>query len=476
VKIRTRLTLFYTITFAFIMIVFSGLIYLGMRIILFNEIDNSLNRHADTIAQSYPGTLSIFQSLDWSDRIPAQSLPMSIEILSSNGEVLYRSEAAKSINLHLMSSRIKTTFRFMNYKIEQIREVITTKEPVDGSRHFRVLMKKFYYKDAFVGWIQVVQPVDHIVRQLGALKRVLFTALFICLIIVSVSGYILSKSSLKPMQAIIVAANRISHSNLSERIKPLENKDEIQDLADTLNSLFDRLDNAFQSQKQFISDAAHELRTPLAILRTGIESEIGNKNIDTHLRDMLLQNLDTISRLSSLVEKLLLLSRLENARIEERRIPADIGEMLSKAGEDIGMMADEKEQVLEIRSEEGLLVNADADLLYQAVFNILTNAVKYTPVNGRVKAEAKKMNGHIKIEVCDNGIGINQKDLKLVFNRFYRADRSRGKEKGYGLGLAITRQIILLHKGTIDINSVEGKGTTITVLLPKIDTRGEVTS
>lgn len=468
-KIRTRLTLFYAITFTFIIFLFSTLIYLGMRFILFNEIDRNLDSTADAVVKAYPEASPLYQQFDLAQSFADNQVPMGIEIVRSNGEVIYRSEAAKRINLNIVSSRVRTTFRFMNYKIEQVRELIITREPVNGAKHFRVLMKRFYFKENFIGWVQVIQPVDHIVRQLGTLKNVLLIALLVSLLIILLAGYFLSKSSLRPIQQIIASANKISHSNLSERIRMLENKDELQELANTLNNLFDRLDNAFQSQKQFISDAAHELRTPLAILRTGIEAEINNETVSEENRNKLIQNLDTVSRLSSLVEKLLLLSRLENARIEERRVPTDIGEMLSKAAEDIGMMAEEKNQQLVIETVPELLVNADPDLLYQALFNILTNAVKYTPHDGKVTATARASGTTVEIQICDNGIGINEEEQKLIFNRFYRADKSRGKEKGYGLGLAITRQIILLHKGRILLHSAENKGTTVSVILPQIE-------
>ncbi len=466
-KIRTRLTLFYGLTFTTIILIFSALSYWGMRLILFNEIDSNLNLQADSVIQAFPDALSMFQNLDGQFNAGDNAKPFGIEVLRADGKIVYRSEVAKSVNLDLVSSRIQTTFRFMNYKIEQVRETVTTKHPVNGAQSFRVLMKKFYYKDNFVGWIQVLQPVDNIKRQLLILKKVLLTTLLFCIIMIIISGYVLSKSSLRPIQGIIAAANRISHSNLSERIKPLENKDEIWDLAETLNSLFDRLENAFHTQKQFISDAAHELRTPLAILRTGIETEINNEKLDENLREKLLQNLETISRLSSLVEKLLLLSRLENARVESKQVVLDVGEMLAKAGEDISIMTDDKAQTLDIRSEPGLRVLVDPDLLYQAMFNLMTNAVKYTPKNGQVKVEAKSLEKNIQVEVSDNGIGIDEHDLKNIFKRFYRADRSRGMEKGYGLGLAITKQIVLMHKGSIDVKSKAGEGTTITVLLPK---------
>ena len=464
-KIRTRLTLFYTLVTLLILLSFSFFLYLSMRFLIFQEIDQNLSLAADNIAASSK-QLALFNSID--DRLAGlkKNTDFGFEVLGPDGSVLFRGGITNSVRHDPALLTTRKTVRFVNYMIETVQQNVRVKNPEEGGRVYRVLSKKFFYRDRFIGWIQVAQPIDRVAGQLKLLTRSLLTFIAIFIVIISLTGYLLAKESLAPIHSIISAADRISNDNLSERIKPPASMDELSNLIATLNRLFERLETSFRTQKQFISDAAHELKTPLAILRTGMETELNDDRVDDRVKERLIRDIDTISRLSTLVEKLLLLSRLENRKIEMKAEPIDLKSLLGQVVDTMSLLAEEKEQTLSLDLSEGVLTSGDPDLLYQAFFNILNNAIKYTPRQGHISVSIVPQSDSAVATVRDDGIGMSSEERGNVFNRFYRADNSRSLEKGYGLGLSITRWIVVLHKGAISLDAAVSGGTVVTVRLP----------
>jgi signal transduction histidine kinase len=464
-KIRTRLTFFYSGVTLLILLTFSFFLYLAMRIMIFQEIDQNLSMTADTISAS-SAQLALFNGID--DRLAGlkRNTEFGFEVLAADGSVLFRGGITNSVRHDPALLTTRKTVRFVNYKIETVRENIRLRKPSEAGRSFRVLSKKFFYKDRFIGWIQVAQPIDRVVGQLGLLTRALLVFIAVFTIIISLSGYFLAKESLAPIHSIIDSANRITDANLSERIRPPGSRDELSNLIDTLNRLFDRLEASFQTQKQFISDAAHELKTPLAILRSGMETELNDDGVDDRIKRRLSRDIDTLSRLSTLVEKLLLLSRLENRRVEMKAEALDLKLLVENVAETLALLAEEKGQVLTLDLADGVRTRGDRDLLYHAFSNILNNAIKYTPEGGHITASLGARGDLAVAVIRDDGIGMNLEELRNAFNRFYRADNSRSLEKGYGLGLSITRWIVVLHGGSIDLTPGPSGGITATISLP----------
>ena len=199
-----------------------------------------------------------------------------------------------------------------------------------------------------------------------------------------------------------------------------------------------------------------------------METELNDDTVDDRTKERLSRNIDTVSRLSTLVEKLLLLSRLENRRIEMKPEPVDLKILVEHVAETIGMLAEEKGQTLELDLTENVRTLGDRDLLYHAFFNLLNNAVKYTPDRGHITARLLRQDSRAVATVTDDGIGMTREELRNAFNRFYRADNSRSLEKGYGLGLSITRWIIVLHQGSIELETRPSGGTIATIRLPLV--------
>jgi len=437
-----------------------------MSFLLFNEIDKNLSITADRLLTQTQPNFSVFTSLEKSLKDLQANSEIGVNVLDPDGKMLYKSKIAKDQIISMPTLGTKKKFQFLNYKIETINENVRVSDPKVQHRYYRILVKKFFYKDIFLGWIQIFQPIDKVYFSLNILKKIILMGVPIVIVFISLIGYYLAHKSLTPIHSIAEAAVKISHNNLSERIFQPKSSDELSGLIGVLNESFDKLEKSFLTQKQFISDAAHELKTPLAILRTNIESEINNSNLTLDLKQKLSQNIETLSRLSTLVEKLLFLSKLENKKIIVNQTDVNLSVLLNNLKEDIQFLTEDKNQNFEIELQNDVTIKGDSDLLYQAFFNFLNNAVKYTPESGHIFLSLQAINNSAVILVQDTGIGIKKEELPNIFNRFYRSDKSRSLEKGYGLGLSIAKWIITLHQGSLEVDSEPKQGTRIKISLP----------
>ena len=221
---------------------------------------------------------------------------------------------------------------------------------------------------------------------------------------------------------------------------------------------------AMRRQRDFVADAAHELRTPLAIMRTAAELGLTDESPSEQQR-ALEQTLAQNNHLTRLVESLSLLARADSGALSIQRAPVDLTRLVEESAEAVEMLAEEREITLNASSQPGIVVSGDEGRLRQLMLILLDNALKYTPSGGHVVVSAETQGGMARVEVRDTGIGIDAADLPHVFDRFYRADRARTGE-GTGLGLAIGRWIAEVHGGRITAANVPGGGAVFTVTLP----------
>ncbi len=225
--------------------------------------------------------------------------------------------------------------------------------------------------------------------------------------------------------------------------------------------------NALDSQKQFVGNIAHELRTPLSIIKTNTEVALFNEKLDADTADTLRSNVEELDRISHIINNLLSMSAL--LRPEKMEFSAvDINAILDRVVALLSDLASRKNIELEVRNGTNRAVHGNAAALEQILMNVVKNAMAYTPVGGRVTVSTDMdLGGRIEIRVDDSGIGISEKDLAHVFEPFYRGDQSRNRKTGgSGLGLAIVSELVKVHKGTISMRSVVGEGTTVIIALP----------
>lgn len=271
--------------------------------------------------------------------------------------------------------------------------------------------------------------------------------------------------SLEEMQAIAYKLDNINASRLDTRISVDGTQTELKKLAAAINGLLDRINEAYRSQVRFVSDASHELRTPISVIQ-GYANLLDRwgKNDEKALQESIDAIKDEASNMKELVEKLLFLARGDNDTLTLQRSTVELAELVGEVIRETRMLDESHEYVEELTD---VPVSADEALLKQALRILVDNAMKYTPAGGRIKLSVGRREGFACLTVQDDGIGIPPEALPKIFDRFFRADESRARATGgNGLGLSITKWIVERHGGHIEVLSRENIGTRISILLP----------
>lgn len=277
-------------------------------------------------------------------------------------------------------------------------------------------------------------------------------------------GWLVSRA-IKPIEDISATAVKISAGDLSQRINVAETESELGRLAAVLNSTFARLDSAFAQQKQFASDAAHELRTPVSVILTQTQTALNRERAAAEYRETIEACQRAAQRMRKLIRELLELARLDAGQEQMKRLRFDFAKTISDCIELTRPLAEEKG--VKIHSElPPLEITGDSERLAQVVTNLLTNALQYNKSDGEVRLSLKSEGGLTVLTVTDTGQGIAAENLPRIFGRFFRADESRTGSGNAGLGLAIAKAIVEAHGGTIEVASEAGTGTTFSVRLP----------
>jgi len=263
-------------------------------------------------------------------------------------------------------------------------------------------------------------------------------------------------------------AQKISAENLDEKIGGNFPDDEIGELAATFDEMIKRLKLSFQELNQFSADVSHELRTPLTVLQGEVEVALRGDRTKEEYVKVLKSNLEEIKRLHRIVESLLFLSKAESGKILYKLKELDALELILTIYSTVKSIADEKNIKIEIDGIPGIIIKGDEDLLVQMFYNVIHNAIKYNKKGGKVSISIKDYENRVDFIIKDTGQGIPENQLKQIFHRFYRTDKSRArKEGGFGLGLNIVKKIADIHNATINVESTVNKGTTFIISFPK---------
>jgi signal transduction histidine kinase len=310
-----------------------------------------------------------------------------------------------------------------------------------------------------------IQPMVHTLQSnLGVFS-------LICMVVLTLfavaGGYLLSSQILKPLRLVSTAAARISQDNLKERINYGGADDDIKSLTDTFNNMMQRLQAAFETQGQFIQDASHELKTPVATAKTNIQviKMKPQATLEDYRRALDVVEM-SLERMYAVSNDLLILS--DNGLAKSRWSKIDAAVLIREIYDETNVAARTHGISLKIGAmPSGINIRGDAIRLKQAVINLIDNAVKYNREGGEVEILLKNENANAVIEVRDTGIGIAPADLDKVFERFFRVDKSRSRELGgSGLGLAIVKKIVEDHGGTVYVRSTPGEGSVFGIKLP----------
>lgn len=279
-------------------------------------------------------------------------------------------------------------------------------------------------------------------------------------------GWVVATRAMRPIESITATALKISSGDLTQRIPQEETESELGRLVSVLNSTFTRLESAFAEQVRFTTDVSHELRTPVSVIVSQTQMALARERSAPEYRETVEACQRAAQRMRGLIETLMQLARLDAGQEQFRRERLNLATVTGETVHLVKPLADERG--VQLRTElEPAEMHGDAERLSQVILNLMTNAIHYTPVNGTVTVSTTFENSFAILRVSDTGIGIPPEDLNRIFDRFYRVEKSRSREKGgTGLGLAISRAIVAAHSGTIEVTSELGKGTTFTVRLP----------
>lgn len=453
--IGARLTAWYFGILAVVLSLFSLSAYFAMRNSIYRTVDQELRARMEGVRRLIERTVryepdDLRRELREHSELAGNTL---LQVADRQGNWLYRSASTNG------------------YEIPRPEEASTGPSTlVLNDVPLRVLTLEIQAGDQSY-LIQEAAPLDDFYRALHRFATLLLVSIPILLLSAAAGGYWMSRRALAPVDQIIQAARNISVQNLSSRLVVPQTGDELQRLSETLNSMLERLQAAFKQIIQFTADASHELRTPVAVMRTRTELSLRKLRSAEEYRETVAQVHSELEKTSELVERLMLLARADYGVEALQLSTADLGEIVREVCSQGKMLSEAKEiDFHEQIPGQPVWVRADAPALRRLFLILIDNAIKYTPQRGRVDVVVGQENGFAIGEVRDTGIGIAPEDLPNVFARFYRADKARSRDSGgVGLGLSIGRWIAEAHAGTIEVHSSLGGGSIFQLRLPLAD-------
>jgi heavy metal sensor kinase len=453
--IRVRLTAWYALLLAGIIVGLGAFLVLHLRSDLQGTVDRDLRANSRQIALGYgaegspefkdvSGTVlpvgsSAAQVLDPSGRVlAAYGIPVAGPVVSSNARVAaLRGEGG-----------------------------ITTVD-LPGHEHPYRVTATGVRRNGSPRVVVVAQSLETVDESVERVLILLLLAGPAALLATALGGWWLARKALRPVQRMTSLAQEIGIDRLTERIPRPRTTDEIGYLALTLNEMLDRLERGVEEKHRLVADASHELRTPLAAMRAELDISLRGDDLTPAAREVLESTLEEVERMSRTVDNLLTLARVDEGRLELLAGPLDLAEAGEAAADSLRSLAHAKGVRLEVDGEP-CEVRADSQRVHQALINFIENAIKYAQPGGEVRITSWCREDEVGVTVSDNGPGIPAAAQPHVFDRFYRVDPARGRGGGgSGLGLAICREIATAHGGRVWVESEPGEGSAFTLALPR---------
>jgi heavy metal sensor kinase len=485
-SIRFKNTVIFTIIMTILFIIFGIILYINLQNMLSNDIDTFLQATAvnvaDTINTLWDAERTKNVDLDKKSSIDdtiSKYFPKIIKSWISSSGI----EDPKYLNLLLQifdkKGQLIVSSRYVPHIIQKLSD----------SSFVSVFQGKKYFEDIDIEVssgksltlrfltipIMIDNNISYIVRvgisfrsmsfSQKNLQLVLFIILPLTIIISSFIILFITSLTLNPVNKIINTIRQITAKNLKLRIDIPESKDEIRKLADTFNEMLERLEKAFISQKQLIEDLYHELKTPLSIIRGEIEITLKKERDEKTYKNILFSNIEEIDKLSKVIENLLLISKFESKLIFFNREKIFIKELLKEIINTFNILTEPRNISINLSSDNSLFIFGDLKQIKTLFINIIDNAIKYNKENGKIDITINKELNNLVIKINDTGIGIPEKEIPFVFDRYYRAIKTK-KMIGTGLGLNISQSIIEAHNGKINVKSKVNEGSEFIIILP----------
>lgn len=470
-SLRNRIALYYAIATAVLLALVFILVFFTVERVVFNHFDEELDREVSEILEKQSHGRSDVWNFDLSDddshsdeggdhhheigvdENRDEDDEEFVQLVSQTGKVIARSANLAGDTLAFQSGGQQKRFRSSTAGRLDVRQV---QVPLADS------------KGTIEGYLLAAVPVRDAVTILGDLKQVLLLSYPAIILTLFILTRVIAGQSIRPVEEVIASAEKITRENLERRIPLPRNQDELYRLSATINALLERLQDAFQREKQFTSDASHELKTPLASLKGTLEVLIRKPREREHYEERIRFCLKELDRMSRLIEQLLMLARYESSGIKAHMEPVNPGCHIRETIERMRSHALQKNIPISFTGPESCMVSADPAMLDMIFENILSNAIKYSPSGSTVAVTLSNNTGFVLCSIVDNGTGIPEEKLSRVFERFYRVDESRSSGTGgSGLGLAIVKKLADLQQIAVSVKSRKNQGASVELRFPK---------
>jgi two-component system OmpR family sensor kinase len=452
VSLRLRLTLLYSTLMGGIILTFGAAVYIIITILMTNQADGLLSNTArEIMAETHVNSVAQIDLIS----LPPLDLASNVYVQLWGQDNQIKSSSADISNLKVSLDPIGLKTAQPIYRENTIQNV-----------HLRVLSIPLRAGTHNVGILQVATTLNVADAVRRDLLDVLFVATFVSILLAGVGSWLVLGGALAPLDVAAETASAINRADdLSRRI-PYDGapNDEMGNLIEAFNQTLERLENLFTSQQRFLGDVSHELRTPLTIIKGNVDLMRRMKQFDEESLSSIDQE---AGRLTRLVGGLLLLTQADSGKLLLNKKFVELDTLLLEVFQEMRIIAGNKVR-LKIADIDQIQFYGDRDRLKQVLLNLVANAIQYTPPGGDVMMGLVRIKDQARIIVRDTGPGISNEDLPYIFDRFYRAEKSRTRSSspGFGLGLSISKWIVENHGGTINVESKEGKGTTFAIWLP----------
>ncbi len=466
VGIRGKLTAWYILVFGVVLACFCVSIYVMMESKLLHSVDRRLKTMAELISKTELCAVPNFLPPDFERRLNrifgTRPVGKFVRVLDLSGEIGSRTE-------NIEEDKIPVNKKLVREVVTKGEIIYETQYPLGPKIPIRFInfpVRRFNQEKVY-GVVQVGTSLEFVRESMRNLVVVFLVLVPSLLFAAALVGFFLAGKAFKPIREIARTTRHITVNNLDERITVPVARDDIGQLASTINGMLDRLSLSFQKTAQFTADASHELRTPLTIMQGELEIALrGERSVEEYI-DTLGSSLEEVERMSKIVNDLLLLSKSDMGQEVICNDPVDLEVLAEGLLSHFKILAEAQQIELSSSISEVATVFGDQLKLRQLLVNLLTNAIRYTSEGGKVHLTLTNVDSGVEIAIADTGIGIPEEDIPRIFDRFYRADKARSRQYGgSGLGLSIVKSIVNSHSGTIKVESVVGEGSVFTVTLP----------
>jgi heavy metal sensor kinase len=457
-SIGVRLTLWYLAIFALAQIVFGTGMWFILRHNLYDIVDDGLENQVEDLKrflQAQKSDLPVAKiQEEVSESYGIEHSGDYLQLYLDGSTLIYRSAFLEAHQPALLPPAQVDRRTLRNRRI--------------GDRHFRFVFEKLNDIHGHSYTVEMGVPADDLHDTLDEFGSYLLMFAPLLLLLAAGGGYWLSRRALSPVDALVRSARQVSGTNLNSRLQTLDTGDELQRLSDTLNEMLDRIEGAFLRITQFTADASHELRTPVALIRTDAELALRRSRGESEYKESLRHILREAERTTVLIEELLALARSDSGRETLNLQPVDLAETVRGVLEGWRQVATIRNlQFTDNIQVGGSYVMGDEAALRRLLDILLDNAFKYTTSPGTVHLALDQNGESVVIIVQDSGVGIAEVDRSKIFERFYRVDKARSREQGgAGLGLSIAQWLAAQHGGKIEVQSTPGQGSTFRVSVP----------